>query len=68
MSRVSGDFPVQRASLIGRSAACCRVVLPVCLSVVSSSKFHDHDTHGGQVAIAIPVASSPDTSDFLVTR
>jgi len=41
---VSGDFPV-RAYLIGRPAVCCGVVLVVCPSVVSFSKFHEHDTH-----------------------
>ena len=53
VSDVSGDsfpFSLPRAFPIGRPAVCCGVVLPVCLSVVSFSKFHQPDTHGARHA------------------
>jgi len=48
MSGVSGDFPVQLAARLpdwsaGGLLRC--IVLPVCPCVVSSSKFHEPDTH-----------------------
>ena len=45
MCRATFPFSLSRASLIGRPAVCCGVVLPVCPCVVSFSKFHEHDTH-----------------------
>ena len=50
MSRVSGDFPVQLATRLpdwsaGGLLRCKLIVLPVCLFVVSFSKFHEPDTH-----------------------
>jgi len=66
--RAASPSSLPRDYLIGRPAICCGayyIVLPVCLCVVSFSKFHEHDTHD-LLRTSRQLASSSNTFEFLV--